>query len=76
MKTEIIGHCDAANQGFTVRTGDRIKLMPHTDNWMRGAQYGTVQAISPEGKISVKLDKLRTVTRGYTVDDMRPIDFK
>lgn len=69
------GYCQATLQNFTLREGARIKLMPHTDNWMRGAQYGNIKFILRDGTVAVILDKLPGTHR-YQVDDMRPVDFK
>lgn len=30
-----------------VAVGDRVRLAPHTDLWMRGMRYGTVERLSP-----------------------------
>lgn len=33
-----------------VTVGDRVRLAPHTDLWMRGMRYGTVTRISPRSR--------------------------
>ena len=76
MKNSITGHCQATCQDYTLLIASRVKLMPHTDNFMRGAIYGFIKSISEDGKIVVQLDSLRRPVKGYSVDDMRPVDFK
>lgn len=44
---------------FTV--GDAVELHPGLDLWMRGARYGTVQAIGRE-KVHVRLDRGSMIT--------------
>lgn len=76
MKNSIAGHCQTTFQDFTLHIASRVKLMPHTDNFMRGAIYGFIKSISEDGKIVVQLDSLRRPVKGYSIDDMRPVDFK
>ena len=76
MKNSITGHCQATCQDYTLRVAARVTLMPHTDNFMRGAIYGFIKSISEDGKVVVQLDSLRHPVKGYSVEDMRPIDFK
>jgi hypothetical protein len=42
----------------TFSVDQRVELHPSTDLWMRGARYGAVKAILPDGRLEVKLDRL------------------
>lgn len=42
----------------------RIELHPGTDQWMRGARFGTVRKVDEEtGMVHVKMDNLRKILK-------------
>jgi len=41
------------------RAGDRVEIHPALDLWMRGARYGDVVDVRRDGRLVVKLDRVK-----------------
>lgn len=42
---------------YDIRLGDRVQLHPATDSWARGDRFGTVEGITRNGKLRIRMDK-------------------
>lgn len=60
----------------TFNVGDRVQVMPHTDAFMQGDRYGTVERVlsrSPE-RVSIRMDR-STRLRTFRTENVAPIAF-
>lgn len=57
----------AANYAAAL-AGRRVEIPPHTDAWMRGDRYGTIEKATTEGAL-VRMDKSRHALR-FNLDEL------